>query len=44
VAAAVLLAHGLALPLYSLWVTRNIPKIMRSNSLILDEYKRAENQ
>jgi PST family polysaccharide transporter len=34
VAAAVLLAHGLALPMYSIWVTRNMPKIMRSENAI----------
>ncbi|HBC42777.1 MAG TPA: lipopolysaccharide biosynthesis protein, partial [Pseudanabaena sp.] len=28
VAAAVLIAHVIALPLYSLWVTRNISKVM----------------
>lgn len=32
VAAAVLIAHGIALPLYSIWVTRNIPKIMGSEA------------
>lgn len=30
VAAAVLIAHGIALPLYAIWVTQNIPKIMGS--------------
>ena len=34
VAAAVLLAHGVALPMYSIWVTRNMPKIMRSENAI----------
>jgi len=28
VAAAVLIAHAIALPLYSIWVTRNIDKVM----------------
>jgi PST family polysaccharide transporter len=36
VAAAVLLAHGVALPMYSIWVTRNMSKIMNQEIVAIE--------